>query len=72
MDQQSLAIVTLQTEQCQTEVEYQGVSSAGFNRDIDSERHRSGRPLVTSRVDDHSILNTALRKRMMNATQLQA
>uniref|UniRef100_A0A3Q1FV87 Transposase Tc1-like domain-containing protein n=1 Tax=Acanthochromis polyacanthus TaxID=80966 RepID=A0A3Q1FV87_9TELE len=37
-----------------------------------TERCRSGRPLATSRADDRYIVNTALRNRMMNATQLQA
>uniref|UniRef100_A0A667WJH9 Transposase Tc1-like domain-containing protein n=1 Tax=Myripristis murdjan TaxID=586833 RepID=A0A667WJH9_9TELE len=37
-----------------------------------TERHRSGRPLATSHTDDRFIVNSALRNRMMNATQLQA
>uniref|UniRef100_A0A673KE60 Transposase Tc1-like domain-containing protein n=1 Tax=Sinocyclocheilus rhinocerous TaxID=307959 RepID=A0A673KE60_9TELE len=37
-----------------------------------TERHRSGRPLATSHADDRFIVNSALRNRMMNATQLQA
>ncbi|KAL7859360.1 hypothetical protein SRHO_G00145070 [Serrasalmus rhombeus] len=35
-------------------------------------KHRSGRPLATAHTDDHLIVNSALRNRMMNATQLQA
>uniref|UniRef100_A0A3Q3MSS0 HTH cro/C1-type domain-containing protein n=1 Tax=Mastacembelus armatus TaxID=205130 RepID=A0A3Q3MSS0_9TELE len=37
-----------------------------------TERHRSGRPLATSCADHRLIVNSALRNRMMNATQLQA
>uniref|UniRef100_A0A667WGJ7 Tc1-like transposase DDE domain-containing protein n=1 Tax=Myripristis murdjan TaxID=586833 RepID=A0A667WGJ7_9TELE len=37
-----------------------------------TERHRSGHPLATSHTDDRFIVNSALRNRMMNATQLQA
>uniref|UniRef100_A0A3B3S651 Transposase Tc1-like domain-containing protein n=1 Tax=Paramormyrops kingsleyae TaxID=1676925 RepID=A0A3B3S651_9TELE len=37
-----------------------------------TERHRSGRPLITSYTDDGFIVNSVLRNRMMNATQLQA
>uniref|UniRef100_A0A667XNA2 Transposase Tc1-like domain-containing protein n=1 Tax=Myripristis murdjan TaxID=586833 RepID=A0A667XNA2_9TELE len=37
-----------------------------------TERHRSGRPLATSHTDDRFIVNSALRNRMMNATQLKA
>uniref|UniRef100_A0A3B3QRZ8 Transposase Tc1-like domain-containing protein n=1 Tax=Paramormyrops kingsleyae TaxID=1676925 RepID=A0A3B3QRZ8_9TELE len=37
-----------------------------------TERHRSGRPLATSHTDDRFIVNSALRNRMMNATQFQA
>ncbi len=37
-----------------------------------TERHRSGHPLDTSHADDRFIVNSALRNRMMKATQLQA
>ena len=37
-----------------------------------TEGHRSGHPLAISHTDDQFIVNSALRNRMMNATQLQA
>ena len=81
MDQQSLAIAMLQTGRSQMEVATElGVSQSVISRLQQryretgrvTERRRSGRPLATSRADDRYIVNTALRNRMMNATQLQA
>uniref|UniRef100_A0A673HIB9 Transposase Tc1-like domain-containing protein n=1 Tax=Sinocyclocheilus rhinocerous TaxID=307959 RepID=A0A673HIB9_9TELE len=37
-----------------------------------TESHRSGRPLATSHAGDRFIVNSALRNRVLNATQLQA
>ncbi|XP_058234807.1 uncharacterized protein LOC131345768 isoform X2 [Hemibagrus wyckioides] len=81
IDQQNLTIVRLQTGCSQREVATElRVSQSVISRlgqryretGRVTERHRSGRPLATSPVDDCFIVNSALRNRIMNATQLQA
>ncbi|CAK6970414.1 Transposable element Tcb1 [Scomber scombrus] len=81
IDQQYLAIVRLQTGCSQTVLATElRVSQSVISRLQQryrengrfTERHRSGRPLATSYTDDHFIVNSALRNRMTNATQLQA
>ncbi|KAJ8352617.1 hypothetical protein SKAU_G00240930 [Synaphobranchus kaupii] len=81
IDQQYLAIARLQTGCSQREVATElRVSQSVISRLQQryretgrvTERHRSGRPLATSHTDDRFIVNSALRNRMMNATQLQA
>uniref|UniRef100_A0A667XTL2 Transposase Tc1-like domain-containing protein n=1 Tax=Myripristis murdjan TaxID=586833 RepID=A0A667XTL2_9TELE len=81
IDQQHLTIARLQTGCSQTEVATelrvsQSVISRMQKRYRETgrvtERHRSGRPLATSHTDDRFIVNSALRNRMMNATQIQA